>query len=459
MLKKGTTLRNVTLDKASDKSVAEQLRDTLSAQAVRVIDLFREWDEDQDGTVSKKEFRKAMPMLGLGEVPRSEIDALFDEWDPDGSGSLDLKELNKCLRRGAEVQLDASMQAGAAGEITLKAATKHTIRKGPTRATTIRKIDLDEDSDKSYAQQLRDALTQQAVRVIDLFREWDEDGDGEVSKAEFRRAMPLLGLDVPREEIDKLFDEWDPDGSGTIELRELNTFLRRGMADGVHRPWLPGAEHNKLMRSEAFQARLRAAEDATLATSSYASTVANLQAARPLLQRPPRLARHRYRAVADSEAPNSDGSRRGSPPRRPPSHVEVLQVMSPPPWSLLGGVPSSSRCVPCPLLTVMCPPHCVGAAGRRQGGAPPRPQELRVGLAGRLPLHRPARRAVPRASDNAAGAGDPSTLRCCAPNPHGRDRTVLAPNSNPDVCGPAPFSSPTPSNHPNRAPTQPSPSP
>ena len=36
------------------------------------------------------------------------------------------------------------------------------------------------------------------VRVIDLFREWDEDGDGTVSKKEFRKAMPLLGLEVPK---------------------------------------------------------------------------------------------------------------------------------------------------------------------------------------------------------------------------------------------------------------------
>jgi len=45
-------------------------------------------------------------------------------------------------------------------------------------------------------EQLRRVLTTNAVRVIDLFREWDEDGDGIVSKKEFRRAMPLLGLQV-----------------------------------------------------------------------------------------------------------------------------------------------------------------------------------------------------------------------------------------------------------------------
>ena len=44
------------------------------------------------------------------------------------------------------------------------------------------------------------------VRVIDLFREWDDDGSGTVSKAEFRKAMPMLGLSVPSSEMDSLFD-------------------------------------------------------------------------------------------------------------------------------------------------------------------------------------------------------------------------------------------------------------
>ena len=69
----------------------------LTTNAARVIDLFREWDEDASGTVSKKEFRKAMPMLGL-DVPAEDVDALFDSWDPDGSGMLELKELTRVLK-------------------------------------------------------------------------------------------------------------------------------------------------------------------------------------------------------------------------------------------------------------------------------------------------------------------------------------------------------------------------
>jgi|TARA_B110001469_G_C9464168_1_gene233664 Ca2+-binding EF-hand superfamily protein len=79
----------------------------------------------------------------------------------------------------------------------------------------------------SIAVDLRDALTKNAKRVVDLFREWDEDGDGTVSKKEFRKAIPLIVPDVPKAAVDELFDEWDPDKSGMISLAELIKKLRR----------------------------------------------------------------------------------------------------------------------------------------------------------------------------------------------------------------------------------------
>ena len=159
------------------------------------------------------------------------MDKLFDEWDPDGSGALELKEIEKLLRRGSTVKLDAKLQAGGAGEIVMKSTTKHAIRKGKVErqgSVLLQGLDVDEDSDKSVAEQLRDALSKSAARVIDLFREWDDDGNGKVSKKEFHKAMGLLQFNVPAEDIDALFDSWDPDGSGLLTMDELQKELRRG---------------------------------------------------------------------------------------------------------------------------------------------------------------------------------------------------------------------------------------
>ena len=48
--------------------------------------------------------------------------------------------------------------------------------------------------------QLRELLTANSVRVIDLFRQWDTDGNGVVDKKEFRRAVAAFGFEAPKEE-------------------------------------------------------------------------------------------------------------------------------------------------------------------------------------------------------------------------------------------------------------------
>ena len=79
----------------------------------------------------------------------------------------------------------------------------------------------------SVVQLLRDALAKANTRVMNLFRDWDEDGNGLIDKDEFRKAMAPLGIQVSREACNDLFDTFDPDGSGTIEFCELNKLLRQ----------------------------------------------------------------------------------------------------------------------------------------------------------------------------------------------------------------------------------------
>ena len=89
-----------------------------------------------------------------------------------------------------------------------------------------RNFDLDEGPDAPpVTEQLAAALRSNATRVIDLFREWDANGDGEVSRAEFHKAMPALGWQVPKSVIDALFTEWDSDGGGVVSYQELRKNL------------------------------------------------------------------------------------------------------------------------------------------------------------------------------------------------------------------------------------------
>ena len=127
---------SVQLDSDSSLTVQEQLRELVKSHGVRMLDLFRDWDEDQSGTITLTEFRRAISALGY-EAPSADVAAVFDMFDRDKSGTIELKELNKELRRGVDIQLDAALLDGAAGEITVGA--RNAIR----RSVEERRIQLD----------------------------------------------------------------------------------------------------------------------------------------------------------------------------------------------------------------------------------------------------------------------------------------------------------------------------
>ena len=119
-----------------------------------------------------------MAQLGF-EAHRKEVDALFDEWD-DGSGLLDYQEINKKLRRGAGVELlPAHLREGAMGKIETKAKNKTSAKPRGKREGQALRFDIDEGPGAlPVADQLRNALSKNGVRAIDMFRDWDDDGSG-----------------------------------------------------------------------------------------------------------------------------------------------------------------------------------------------------------------------------------------------------------------------------------------
>ena len=138
------------------------------------------------------------------------------------AGVLTIDELQKLLRRGTTVKLDAALQPGAAGEIELTPDINIAVRKGGVdkgAANLLQGLDIDESLGlEQVDEQIRDYLSQKGVRVIELFRQWDDDGTGKIEKKEFRRGMKELGLTVGKKQLDELFDMWDPDKSGALTV-------------------------------------------------------------------------------------------------------------------------------------------------------------------------------------------------------------------------------------------------
>ena len=73
---------------------------------------------------------------------------------------------------------------------------------------------------------LRSVVESNHTKVTDLFRAWDEDHNGKVSKMEFRKAIVALGFEATKEQTFALFDELDVDSNGSIEYKELHAALK-----------------------------------------------------------------------------------------------------------------------------------------------------------------------------------------------------------------------------------------
>jgi len=149
------------------------------------------------------------------------------------------KELNRALEEALDLESELqTVRMGLPKASTPPIATPTPARspspKKKTKTSVLGNLDLDESQGAlPVSEQISKALQANAVRVLDLFREWDTDGDGDVSRKEFHKAMPALGLDVPKEAVDALFDQWDSDGGGSISYDELRKLLRPSGGGGV----------------------------------------------------------------------------------------------------------------------------------------------------------------------------------------------------------------------------------
>ena len=73
---------------------------------------------------------------------------------------------------------------------------------------------------------LRDALARDRKRILDLFRTWDTDGSGAISREEFTQGVQRAGFDAKPRDLYAIFDDLDEDGSGELEYIELQNKLQ-----------------------------------------------------------------------------------------------------------------------------------------------------------------------------------------------------------------------------------------
>ena len=235
------------------------LKDCLARASTRLIDLFKKWDEDHSGHVDKNEFHRAIKALGF-PVDRADTDAVFDSIDADHSGTLEYKELNERLRAGLGEEM-----------------TKRNLKRAPTQADRSRTgklsakninanyvvahaavlpdtVKLDAGSGVPIQEQLRKVLKENHVKLVELFQQWDDDGNGGLDKKEWRRGVAAIGYEAPKADIDAIFDSMDDDGNQFIEFAELKAALhdKRAAPDAGGNKGIKALKHDVAQGSGDF---------------------------------------------------------------------------------------------------------------------------------------------------------------------------------------------------------------
>ena len=196
----------------------------------KLEDLVREWDKNGDGDINTIEFRACVRNdLGL-KSENKEIDAFFRKMDNDGGGSLDFSELKPTLKALKDASANADKEADG-----LRAEAQGLRDKAGVVKACAKSIELVElaegrlvslQTQPTVEAQLGAAIVARNWKAADIMMRWDADGDGLLSKGEFRQNVQDLGVIGTPDAIDELFDEYDADGGGELDLKELRPTLK-----------------------------------------------------------------------------------------------------------------------------------------------------------------------------------------------------------------------------------------
>ena len=137
-------------------------------------------------------------------------DWALNEYEGVGVGELDDEEAREVFQQAKRREQEAEVAVQEQGEVVTLA--------------------LEQTWGGELPHVLRELLNSRWERVINIFKAWDDDGNGCVDREEFVNGLQVLGIHAHKAEVDAFFQVFDPDGSGALDFRELSAALRKHTA-------------------------------------------------------------------------------------------------------------------------------------------------------------------------------------------------------------------------------------
>ncbi|KAJ7399965.1 Calcium-binding protein 2 [Pitangus sulphuratus] len=168
-------------------------------------------DRDKDGDAKGREWAGGGPTRYGDRNGDWELLDAFKEFDTDQDGYISYKDLGECMRTLGYMPT----------EMELIEISQHIkMRMGG-------RVDF-EDFVQMMGPKLREETAHMVgVRELKIaFREFDMNGDGEISTAEMREAIAaLLGEQLKAQEVDEILQDVDLNGDGHVDFDEFVMML------------------------------------------------------------------------------------------------------------------------------------------------------------------------------------------------------------------------------------------
>ncbi|XP_053143533.1 calcium-binding protein 2-like [Hemicordylus capensis] len=139
-----------------------------------------------------------------------ELKEAFREFDKDHDGYISYKDLGECMRTMGYMPTEMEL-------IEL------------SQQITGGKVDFDDFVELMGPKMLAETADMIGVKELrDAFREFDTNGDGQISIAELREAMrKLLGQQLNYREVDEILKDVDLNGDGLVDFEEFVRMMSR----------------------------------------------------------------------------------------------------------------------------------------------------------------------------------------------------------------------------------------
>ncbi|POI20287.1 hypothetical protein CIB84_015967 [Bambusicola thoracicus] len=143
-------------------------------------------------------------------MPSPELKQAFKEFDKDRDGYISYKDLGECMRTMGYMPTEMEL-------IEL------------SQQITGGKVDFDDFVELMGPKMLAETADMIGIKELrDAFREFDTNGDGQISMAELREAMrKLLGQQLNYREVDEILKDVDLNGDGLVDFEEFVRMMSR----------------------------------------------------------------------------------------------------------------------------------------------------------------------------------------------------------------------------------------